>query len=115
MVLGSDGTQFLLHRVDVAADGHPSYYPNHTKPNFTKLYVSLHFYMGSSWRSESHRQFTTSNLGSKGKGLSMALKILETHGIEQFMLTLYIDRLPGQCVKGMLPFVSTTSNVLFTY
>jgi hypothetical protein len=115
MALASDGTQFLLHRVDVADNGHPSYYPNHTKPNFSKLYVTLHFYMGYPWWPESHRHFTSSELGRKGKGLSMAVKILETHGIKHFMLTLYIERFLGLCLKGMLPFVTTTSNTLLTY
>ncbi|EFP89426.2 uncharacterized protein PGTG_15268 [Puccinia graminis f. sp. tritici CRL 75-36-700-3] len=76
MALASDSTQFLLHRVDVAADGLPAYHPNATKPIFRKF---------------------------KEKGLSMAIEILETHGIRQFVLKLYIDTLLGQCSKATLP------------
>ncbi|KAA1135137.1 hypothetical protein PGTUg99_019796, partial [Puccinia graminis f. sp. tritici] len=73
MALVSDSTQFLLHRIDLANDGLPSYYPNHPKPIF-----------------------------SKTQGLSMAVKTLQTHGMKQIILSVYIDRLPSQCLKGML-------------
>ncbi|EFP81889.2 uncharacterized protein PGTG_08138 [Puccinia graminis f. sp. tritici CRL 75-36-700-3] len=76
MALASDSAQFLLHRIDLANDGLPSYYPNHPKPIFRKI--------------------------SETQGLSMAVKTLPTHGMKQIILSVYIDRFPSQCLKGML-------------
>jgi hypothetical protein len=101
--------------VNPPTEGVPSFYPNHMKPTFTKMYVFLQMMVKILLWPQSHRAFTSSEISSKRRGLSMVIGIHEKHDAKENVLKVYMDRLTGLSSKGVLPFVSINSNIALTW